>query len=214
MKDKITHVVSGIITLGSMLWSPLGGYVNAAGGQAEIIAAVLAVYTVVHGLVHYGHGKMAAAAIGPVVLVLLLPVGANAQAPVPDVDRGGLLLAYNLTSLEVGMDRASGWTIEGDLNVPQLPAVSLVAHVSATNTSPGWTFSGIGPRATYDAGAVKLFAHWLIGSVKLGDMARPGLDHKGGGGLMIPLGRRWEIQLGGDHDGDYAHGRVGFGWRF
>ena len=59
MKDKITHVVSGIITLGSMLWSPLGGYVNAAGGQAEIIAAVLAVYTVVHGLAHYGHGKVA-----------------------------------------------------------------------------------------------------------------------------------------------------------
>ena len=48
----------------------------------------------------------------------------------------------------------------------------------------------------------------------MGDLARPGLDHKGGGGLMIPLGRRWEIQLGGDHDGDYAHGRLGVGWRF
>ena len=75
-----------------MLWSPLGGYVNAAGGQAEIIAAVLAVYTVVHGLVHYGHGKVTAAAIGPVVIVLLLPTAALAQAP--DMDRGGVLVDY------------------------------------------------------------------------------------------------------------------------
>ena len=211
MKDKITHVVSGIITLGSMLWSPLGGWVNAAGGQAEIIAAVLAVYTVVHGIIHYGHGKVAGTLV---VLALLLPAPVMAQTPDPVPDRGGVMLAYNLTSLEVGMDRATGWTIEGDVHVPQLPAVSLVAHVSATNTSPGWTFAGIGPRGEYDFGAVKLFAHWLIGSVKVGDLARPGLDHKGGGGLMIPLGRRWEIQLGGDHDGDYAHGRLGVGWRF
>ena len=211
MKERITAAVAGVVTLGTMLWSPLGGWVEAAGGQGAIVAAVFAVYGVIHGLVHYGHGKVAGTMV---VLALMLPAPVMAQTPDPVPDRGGLLLAYNLTSLEVGMDRASGWTFEGDLRIPPVPVISIAAHISATNTSPGWTFAGIGPRATWDAGPVKLFAHWLLGSVKVGAVARPGLDHKGGGGLMIPLGRRWELQLGGDHDGDYAHGRLGVGWRF
>ena len=188
-----------------LIWPALA----AAIPQADIMQGVLggyALYHLIRLVIDQVHGAMA----GAVVLALLMPGAAMAQEP----DRGGLFLAYNLTSLEVGMDRAAGWTLEGDAHIPQFPAVSLVGHISATNTIPGWTFSGIGPRGEYDFGAVKLFAHWLIGSVKVGDLARPGLDHKGGGGLMIPLGRRWEIQLGGDHDGDYAHGRVGFGWRF
>ena len=35
-----------------------GPWINAAGGQAEIIAAVVAIYTVVHGVVHYAHTKV------------------------------------------------------------------------------------------------------------------------------------------------------------
>ena len=53
MKEKITQVVAAVVLVGGMVWTPLGDYVNAAGGQAEIVALVVASYTVIHGVVHY-----------------------------------------------------------------------------------------------------------------------------------------------------------------
>ena len=59
MTDNITKAVSAAIVLGTMLWTPLGDVVNAAGGQAEILALVVAGYTVVHGIVHWAHSRVA-----------------------------------------------------------------------------------------------------------------------------------------------------------
>ena len=59
MTDNIKTAVSAAIILGTMLWTPLGDVVNAAGGQAEILAAVVAGYTVVHGIVHWAHTRVA-----------------------------------------------------------------------------------------------------------------------------------------------------------
>lgn len=53
MKEKITQVVAAVVLVGGMLWAPLGDVINAAGGQAEIVALVVAAWTVIHGVVHY-----------------------------------------------------------------------------------------------------------------------------------------------------------------
>ena len=55
--DKIKQIVAGILTLVAVSIPQSSGFINAAGGQAEIIAAVVAVYTVVHGVVDYLHTK-------------------------------------------------------------------------------------------------------------------------------------------------------------
>ena len=53
MKEKITQLVAAVVLVGGMVWTPLGDFVNAAGGQAEIVALVVAAWTVVHGIAHY-----------------------------------------------------------------------------------------------------------------------------------------------------------------
>ena len=56
--DKIKQIIAAGITFGVLSIPGFGPLINAAGGQAEIIAAVVAVYTVVHGVVHYAHTKV------------------------------------------------------------------------------------------------------------------------------------------------------------
>ena len=55
--DKIKQIVAAALTFGVLSIPGFSDWVNAAGGQAEIVAAVVAVYTVVHGVVHYVHTK-------------------------------------------------------------------------------------------------------------------------------------------------------------
>ena len=55
--DKIKQIVAGILTLVVVVIPGSSDIINAAGGQAEILAAVIAVYTVVHGVVDYLHNK-------------------------------------------------------------------------------------------------------------------------------------------------------------
>ena len=57
--DKIKQIVAAALTFGVLSIPAFGAFVNAAGGQAEIVAAVVAVYTIVHGVVHYVHTKAA-----------------------------------------------------------------------------------------------------------------------------------------------------------
>ena len=206
MKDKITHVVSGIITLGSMLWSPLGGWVNAAGGQAEIIAAVLAVYTVVHGLVHYGHGKVAGAMV---VLALLLPAPALAQEPAPEPPpQFGALLSYD--TVGGGVNGLSG-ELDGSLEGWPL---SMVAHVG--HGAQG-VRGAVGPRLTHDFGPVSLLGHYLYGAVGVGPNAATNTLHRVGGALDVDIGRRGFLRWGvnRDHAGAASwSGVVGVGVRF
>ena len=205
MKDKITHVVSGIITLGSMLWSPLGGWVNAAGGQAEIIAAVLAIYTVVHGLVHYGHGKVTAAAIGPVVLVLLLPAAAFAQAP--DPDRGGVLVDYAIGHAQPQDGRVR---FEADVRLGSTP-VLLVGHVLDGG-------AGVGPRVQHNIGPITIYGHTLFGDWSTGAAANTASKLKHGGGVEVPIRDGLILRIGVEStphpDGTMRASTVGVGWRF
>ena len=46
------------LTFGVLSIPGFGAFVNAAGGQAEVVAAVVAVYAVVIGVVHYAYGKV------------------------------------------------------------------------------------------------------------------------------------------------------------
>ena len=57
MADKIKAIIAAGLTFGVLAIPGFGEWVNAAGGQAEIVAAVVAVYAVVHGLVHYAGTK-------------------------------------------------------------------------------------------------------------------------------------------------------------
>ena len=56
--DKIKQIIAAGLTLGVLSIPGFSAWVNAAGGQAEIIAAVVAIYTLVHGVVHYAHTKV------------------------------------------------------------------------------------------------------------------------------------------------------------
>ena len=58
MADKIKSIIAAGLTFGVLSIPGFGDWINAAGGQAEIVAAVVAVYTIVHGVVHYAHGKV------------------------------------------------------------------------------------------------------------------------------------------------------------
>ena len=56
--DKIKQIVAAGLTFGVLSIPGFGAWVNAAGGQAEIVAAVVAIYTIVHGIVHFAHTKV------------------------------------------------------------------------------------------------------------------------------------------------------------
>ena len=81
MKEKVNQAVAAIITFGTMMWSPLSDWVRAAGGETEIVAAIMAVYTVVHGLLHYARGGAASMVL---LALLLSPAAAAAQEPPVD----------------------------------------------------------------------------------------------------------------------------------
>ena len=57
MADKIKAGIAGVLTLLVVAWPGASEWIEAAGGQPEIVAAVVAVYTVVHGLIEYVHTK-------------------------------------------------------------------------------------------------------------------------------------------------------------
>ena len=57
MADKIKAMIAAGLTFGVLSIPGFSEWVNAAGGQAEIIAAVVAIYTIAHGIVHYLHTK-------------------------------------------------------------------------------------------------------------------------------------------------------------
>ena len=56
--DKIKQIIAAALTFGVLSIPGFGAWVNAGGGQAEIIAAVVAIYTVAHGIVDYAHTKV------------------------------------------------------------------------------------------------------------------------------------------------------------
>ena len=60
MTDKIKQAIAALVTLALLVFPGASEVIAAAGGQPEIIAAVIAVYTVVHGVVEYIHTKATA----------------------------------------------------------------------------------------------------------------------------------------------------------
>ena len=140
--------------------------------------------------------------------LLYLPGHARAQdAP----DHGSVLVNYNLADLEPGVtDRLSGLSLEADLKIPGT-VVSFVGHVSDHGEVK---FSGAGPRITHDLGPLSVFGHYLFGHLTAGGVATAGLDAKKGGGVEVPLGHRFVIRVGADHDGTTLYSIVGFGVRF
>lgn len=56
--DKIKQIVAAGLTFGVLSIPGFGAWVNASGGQAEIVAAVVSVYAVAHGIIDYAHGKV------------------------------------------------------------------------------------------------------------------------------------------------------------
>ena len=56
--DKIKQIVAAGLTFGVLSIPGFSAWVNAAGGQAEIVSAVVAVYAIVSGIVHYAHTKV------------------------------------------------------------------------------------------------------------------------------------------------------------
>lgn len=56
--DKIKQIVAAGLTFGVLSIPGFGAWVNAAGGQAEIVAAVVAIYAIAHGVIHYAHTKV------------------------------------------------------------------------------------------------------------------------------------------------------------
>ena len=56
--DKIKQIIAAGLSFGVLSIPGFGEWVNAAGGTAEIIAAVVAIYTVAHGIIHYVHTQV------------------------------------------------------------------------------------------------------------------------------------------------------------
>ena len=61
MTDKIKQILAAGLTFGALSIPGFDGWEAAAGGQGAVIAAVIAVYTVSHGLIEYAHGKVSPA---------------------------------------------------------------------------------------------------------------------------------------------------------
>ena len=162
---------------------------------------------------------VAAAAIA----VALTAVPSAAQSPPQPVLQGwggSVLGTFNLTDLEPGMDRASGFGLEADLRLPGT-VLSFVGHVSDTGAA---SFRGVGPRVMHGIkcalvdGAEKcrlsVFGHYLFGDLTAGGIATAGLDAKKGGGVEVPLRGPWVLRIGADHDGATLNSVVGIGARF
>lgn len=203
MKEKIEQGVAAVVTFGAMLWSPLGEWVNAAGGQAEIVAAIVAVYTVVHGLVVYGHGKVAGAAVPMLLLALMLPGSAMAQEP----DRGGVLVDYALGHAQPQDGRVR---FEADVRLGATP-VLLVGHVLDGA-------AGVGPRVQHSIGPLTFYGHTLFGDWSTGMAADTNSRLKHGGGVEVPLRDGLILRIGVEStpgpDGAMRASTVGLGWRF
>ena len=228
---KVRELVLAVCTLGALSVPHFSEFLTAIGGPTEIMQAVAAVY-VVYALFqrayHFLHGIFAL--LVGAACALLVPGIVSAQepihlsmnsfasqspspAPMPEdtPDIGGLLVTYNLADLEPGMSRGAGFGFEADLRVPGAPAVSLVGHISKTNPR---SFAGVGPRFSYVLGPVHIFGHYIFGSLESATAEPGGIDLRKGGGVMLPLGDRWEIRFGADHDGEVVHSVIGVGIRF
>ena len=82
------------------------------------------------------------------IAVALTAVPSAAQGPPQPVLQGwggSVLGTFNLTGLEPGMDRASGFGLEADLRLPGT-VLSFVGHVSDTGSA---SFRGAGPRVMH-----------------------------------------------------------------
>ena len=55
--DKVKQAAAALVTFAVITVPGASDLVNAAGGQAEVLAAVVAIYTIVHGVVDYVHGR-------------------------------------------------------------------------------------------------------------------------------------------------------------
>ena len=156
----------------------------------------------------------------PIVAVLLAvlllfshsyPAAAQEPAPDPEPNIGSLLVSYNLSDLEPGVEnRLSGISLEADLKIPGT-VVSVVGHVSDHGEV---RFQGAGPRVTHNIGPLSIFGHYLFGNLTAGGTATAGLDAKKGGGVEIPIYKRAVIRIGADHDGTTLYSVVGIGFRF
>ena len=58
MEDRVKTIVSTAVTAGVVLVPGVGEAIEAVGGQAEVTATVVAGWGLIHGLVHYVHGKI------------------------------------------------------------------------------------------------------------------------------------------------------------
>ena len=96
MSDRLKAIVTSGLAFGALAIPGFTGFVTALGGDAAVMQAVVggyAVYHVIRLAVDYLHAKVA----GAVLLALLLPAGASAQAPVPVEGQhgGGLRVVWD-----------------------------------------------------------------------------------------------------------------------
>ena len=86
--DRIKLVISTGLTLGAALVPGVGEAVATVGGQTEVTATVLAGWSLIHGLVHFVHGRGKDSSRR---LVYLLPL----LLPVASADAQGITVALN-----------------------------------------------------------------------------------------------------------------------
>ena len=154
--DKVKQIISAGLAFGALSIPGFAGALAAVGGDAEVMQAAVgafAVYTLVHGIVGYVHGKAAAL----VLLMLLCPGAVLAQTPDPPPSRGGVLLAY-----ATGHDApdTGRWGVEADLRVGGTPLL-IVGHVTDGS-------GGIGPKVQHNLGPIVLYGHTLFGTFETG----------------------------------------------
>lgn len=203
MQDRIKAIVSSALGLLALLAPQVANAIP----QADIMQGVLGAYAAYH-LVRLIIDQVHAAAVGAVMLALLLPGAAMAQEPTPASPEFGALL-----QLDTGEPGVQGLSGELDAALSGMP-LSFVAHVGH---GPMGVKGAVGPRLTHDFGPVSILGHYLYGAVGVGSDAISNTLHRVGGALDIDIGRRGFLRWGvnRDHAGMATwSGVVGVGVRF
>ena len=209
MADRIKAIVTSALALGALAIPGFEGLETALGGPDSIVQAALGGYALYHTIalaVDWAHGNAAKlAGTGMLVFALILPVGAQAQAP--DPDRGGVLVDYAIGHVQPQDGRVR---FEVDVRLGSTP-VLLVGHVLDGG-------AGVGPRVQHNIGPIVLYGHTLFGDWSTGAAADTASKLKHGGGVEVPIKDGLILRIGVEStphpDGTMRASTVGVGWRF
>ena len=208
MSDRLKAIVTSGLAFGALAIPGFTAFVTAVGGDAEIMQAVVggyAVYHVIRLAVDYLHAKVA----GAVLLALLLPAGASAQAPVPvEGQHGAAYVSYGIASGEPFS--LNNLQFDVDLAVPGT-VLSFTGHFTDQ------TGAHVGPTGGYQVGPITVFGRHLF-LVGADDAAARAIGNKTGGGVEIPLPRGAMLRLSlhnhQNGDGGVDELTIGVGARF